>query len=303
MSEKFRLKCFNLVLGLGRKGYLNFVPDRMYLKTQYWLKLGRGLNLKKPALYNEKLQWIKLYDRNPLYTRMADKLAVRDYVAERGCGQYLIPMLAACDRSDQIDWDALPERFVVKCTHGSSSNIIVTDKAKLDRADAMRKLERWRKRNWFWLSREWPYKNVRPRILIEAFIGDENGKAPYDYKLLCFDGEPAYVIVDADRYDGHTRNYYSPDWVKQDIFNRHPNIPRDIPRPDHLDEMLEVARKLSRGIPHVRVDLYEANGRVYFGETTFFHGYGMEVFRPREFEMHLGDLIPLPPQNKTGAPK
>lgn len=302
MGEKLRLKCFEWMLRLGRKGYLNFIPDRPYLKIQYWLKLGRALNLAHPALYNEKLQWIKLYDRNPLYTRMADKLAVRDYVKERGCGEYLIPLVASYDRPEQIDWDSLPDRFVVKCTHGSSSNILVTDKSKLDRAGAIRKLNGWMRRNWFWLSREWPYKHIAPRILIEAFIGDEDGKAPYDYKILCFDGEPAYVIVDADRYDGHTRNFYSPDWVKQDLFNRHPNIPREIPRPEHLSEMLEVARKLSKGIPHVRVDLYEVSGRVYFGETTFFHGYGMEVFRPREFEKHLGDLIPLPPKSGAGKP-
>jgi hypothetical protein len=300
MLDSIRLKCFEGMLRLSRRNLLNFLPDRAYLKIQYFLKLGRRLDLENPQLYNEKLQWIKLCDRNPLYTRMADKLSVRDYVAERGCGEYLIPLLSFCDRPEQIDWDSLPDRFVVKCSHGSSSNIIVRDKAALDRAAAVKKLSGWMRRNWFWLSREWPYKDVKPRILIERFIGGEDGKAPYDYKILCFGGEPAYVIVDADRYEGHTRNFYSPDWIRQDIFNRHPPIPRDIPRPEHLSEMLEVARKLSRGIPHVRVDLYEANGRVYFGETTFFHGYGMEVFRPRAFEKHLGDLIPLPKKPEVG---
>ncbi len=300
MLEAIRLSFFKLMLKLSRRNLLNFLPDRAYLKIQYFLKLGRKLNLEAPALYNEKLQWIKLYDRNPLYTRMADKLSVRDYVKERGCGEYLIPVLLVCDRPEEIDWDGLPDRFVVKCSHGSSSNIIVTDKALQDRAKDMGDLRRWMRRNWFWLSREWPYKDVKPRILVEAFIGDEHGKAPYDYKILCFDGEPAYIIVDADRYEGHTRNFYSPEWVKQDMFNRHPPIPREIPRPEHLTEMLDVARKLSRGIPHVRVDLYEANGRVYFGETTFFHGFGMEVFRPREFEKHLGDLIPLPKKPEAG---
>ncbi len=296
MREKDRLKFFELMLKLGRRGYLNFVPDRAYLTLQYYLKLGRGINLKRPELYNEKLQWIKLYDRNPLYTRLADKLAVREYVKEKGCGEYLIPILAVYDKPEEIDWDSLPDRFVVKCTHGSSSNIIVVGKSKLDRADAIRKLNGWMRRNWYWLSREWPYKNIKPRILIEQFIGGAEGKVPYDYKFLCFDGEPAYVIVDADRYDGHTRSFYSPDWVRQDMFNRHPAIPREIPKPEKLTEMLDIARKLSAGIPHVRVDLYETDGRVYFGETTFFHGYGMEVFRPREFEKHLGDLIPLPPK-------
>jgi hypothetical protein len=299
--KTLRLKLFDLMSGLGRRQMLNFVPDRAYLKLQYYLKLGRRLNLKDPTLYNEKLQWIKLYDRNPLYSRLADKLAVREYVREKGCEGYLIPMLARHDRPDQIDWDALPNRFVVKCTHGSSSNILCADKSKLDRAAAVQKLDGWMRRNWFWLSREWPYLDIEPRILIEDFIGDGDGKAPYDYKFLCFDGEPAYVIVDADRYDGHTRSFFSPDWVKQPVFNRHPNIPREISPPKKLDEMLDLARKLSKGLPQARVDLYETGGRVYFGEITFFHGYGMEVFRPRSFEQHLGSLIALPP--REGAPK
>lgn len=298
--EKLRLKGFDLMTRLGRKQLINFIPDRLYLKLQYYLKLGRRLNLGEPVLYNEKLQWIKLYDRNPLYPVLADKLAVRDYVAEKGCGEYLIPLLASYDRPEEIVWDALPDRFVVKCTHGSSSNLIVTDKARRDRAEDMRRLRGWMKRNWFWLSREWPYLDIKPRILIEEFIGDERGNAPYDYKFLCFGGEPAYVIVDADRYTKHTRSFYSPDWVRQDMFNRHPAIPREIPRPEKLSEMLDIARRLSAGIPHVRVDLYEAGGRVYFGEMTFFHGFGMEVFRPRSFEEHLGSLIELPP--KSGAP-
>jgi hypothetical protein len=292
--EKLRLRCFDLMTGLGRRGYLNFIPDRPYLKVQYYLKLGRRLNLRRPELYNEKLQWIKLYDRKPLYSRLADKLAVREYVGEKGCGGYLIPQIAACDAPGEINWDALPDRFVIKCTHGSSSNIICADKSRLDRAKAIAKLEGWMNRSWYWMSREWPYKDIPPRILIEEFIGDEAGNAPYDYKFLCFDGEPAYVIVDADRYTRHTRTLYSPDWVRQDVFNRHPNIPREIPRPKNLDVMLDTARKLSGGIPHVRVDLYETAGRVYFGEMTFFHGYGMEVFRPRSFEQRLGSLIPLP---------
>lgn len=289
-----RLWLFQKMSGLSRRGLLNFVPDALFLRLQYYLKLGRRLNLAQPSLYNEKLQWLKLHDHRPEYCTYVDKLAVRDYVAAKAGEKYLIPLIAACERVDQIDWDALPQRFVIKCTHGSSSNIICADKSQLDVAAAKSKLEGWMQRNWFWLSREWPYKNVRPRIIVEKFMGGADGSVPYDYKLMCFDGEPRYIVVDADRYTGHTRNYYDTSWVKQPMRNRHPNCAHEIPRPPQLEEMLDVARKLSQGIPHVRIDLYVVDGAVYFGEMTFFHGFGMEVFEPRAFEQHMGDLISLP---------
>lgn len=294
MNEKIRLFLFGKLIGLARRGYTDFIPDKPFLELQYYLKLGRRLNLNPPRLYNEKLQWIKLYDRREEYRAYVDKLAVRDFVREKVGEKYLIPALAACERVDEIDWAGLPERFVVKCTHGSSCNIICRDKKQLDVAKACAQLNAWMKRDWFSLSREWPYKGVKPRILIEEFIGGEDGRVPYDYKLMCFGGEPRFVVVDADRYDGHTRTYYDTNWVKQEMFNRHPNIPREIPRPEQLGEMLDVARALSAGIPHVRIDLYVARGQVFFGEMTFFHGYGMEVFRPQEFEERMGDMIPLP---------
>ena len=294
MFERARLFCFNGMLHFARDGKLAFLPDALFLRAQYWLKLGRVLHLKHPRLYNEKLQWIKLYDRKPAYSTIADKLAVRDYVRERLGEGVLIPLIAEYDRVDQIDWAVLPDRFVIKCTHGSSSNIIVIDKSKLDVEDAKRKLNLWMGRNWFNLSREWPYKEIPPRIIVEQFIGAENGKAPFDYKIMCFSGKPAYVIVDADRFTGHTRNFYDTNWIKQDIFNRHPNISYEIERPAQLAEMLSIAQTLSQGFAHIRVDLYVALGRVYFGEMTFFHGYGMEVYRPESFERHLGDLISLP---------
>lgn len=289
--------------GLARRRMLDWVPDRAFLKIQYYLKLGRRLDLKHPRLYNEKLQWIKLYDRDPQYKLFVDKLAVRDYVRERVGEQYLIPEIAHYDRAEDIQWDRLPQRYVLKCTHGSSCNIVqdgTRDETTIARQRA--RLRDWMAADWFWLSREWPYLGVKPRVLIEQFLHGPGGGVPYDYKILCFGGEPQYIIVDVDRYksggDGHRRNFYDVNWVKQEVFNRHPGYEGLIPRPECLDEMLEVARKLAQGLRHIRIDLYEAEGRVYFGEMTFFHGFGMEVFRPRAFEEHLGSLIALSGEEK-----
>ncbi|MDO4548518.1 MAG: ATP-grasp fold amidoligase family protein [Clostridia bacterium] len=289
-----RIWLFNKMCGMARHNMLNWVPDKTFIKLQYYLKLGRRLNLEKPALYNEKLQWIKLYDRKPIYNKFVDKIAVRDYVARTVGKKYLVPMICTCDSEDDIPWDELPRKYVLKCSHGSSCNII--QDGKKSESVIMReraRLPEWMKRNWYWFSREWPYKDVKPRILIEQYLEGPSGDVPYDYKILCFDGKPVYIIVDVDRYSDHKRNFYDVNWVRQDMFNRHPGYDGDIPRPERLDEMLDVAAKLSKGIRHIRIDLYDVEGKIYFGEMTFFHGYGMEVFRPREFERKLGDLISL----------
>ncbi len=291
---KLRVFLFNKMSGLARRRLLDWVPDEAFLKVQYYLKLGRRLNLKNPRLYNEKLQWIKLYDRDERYRTFVDKIAVRDYVKEVAGAQYLIPEIARYDREEDIAWDRLPGKYVLKCTHGSSANIIQDgrkDEGAIARERA--KIAGWMKGDWFYLSREWPYKGIAPRVLIERFLEGKNGGVPYDYKFLCFDGEPKYIIVDVDRYTNHTRNFYDTNWVRQDMFNRHPGYAGEVKRPERLDEMLAVARKLSKGIRHIRIDLYEVEGVVYFGEMTFFHGFGMEVFRPRAFEEHMGDLIPI----------
>ncbi|MEF9894970.1 MAG: ATP-grasp fold amidoligase family protein [Clostridia bacterium] len=296
---KARIFLFNTMCGLSRRGLLNWVPDKGYLRVQFYLKVGRRLNLKNPTLYDDKLQWIKLYDRDPKYNVFVDKLAVRDYVRDAVGEKYLIPEIARADAIEQIDWTALPAKYVLKCTHGSSCNIVNDGTLTPEALESEKAhLPEWMGRNWFSLSREWPYKDVRPRILVEQFLESPGGGVPYDYKILCFDGQPRYIIVDIDRYTAHKRNFYDVNWVRQDIFNRHPAYDGEVKRPDSLEEMLEVARKLSKGIRHIRIDLYEVAGRVYFGEMTFFHGYGMEVFRPRAFERRLGDLIRLPEKGK-----
>ena len=294
-----RIALYNKWNGLARRRMLDWVPDRAFLGIQYFLKLGRPLHLKHPALYNEKLQWIKLYDRDERYKVFVDKLAVRDYVRETVGEQYLIPEIARYDRAQDVQWDRLPPRYALKCTHGSSCNIVQDGSLSGERfARQKARLVQWMKDDWFYLSREWPYREVKPRILVEQFLEGPDGQVPYDYKFLCFDGEPKYIIVDVDRYkdggDGHRRNFYDLNWVKQEVFNRHPGYDGPVERPQCLEEMIQVARKLSQGLRHIRIDLYQVGGRVYFGEMTFFHGCGLEVFRPRAFEAHLGELIALP---------
>lgn len=296
---RLRIFLFDKLCGLSRRGLLSWVPDKPYLYVQYFLKLGYALHLKKPRLYNEKLQWIKLHDRDARYHQFVDKLAVRDYVREAVGEAYLIPALAHYDRAADIDWNKLPEKYVLKCTHGSSCNIVQNGAVGGEEIQRQRKMiPGWMGRDWFWLSREWAYRGVKPRILIEQFLEGPGGAVPYDYKFLCFGGEPRFIIVDVDRYTDHKRNFYDVNWVRQDMFNRHPGFDGEVPRPQALDEMLAVARKLSAGLRHIRIDLYEVAGRVYFGEMTFFHGYGMEVFRPRAFEERLGDLIELPGEER-----
>ena len=291
---RVRIKLFDWMCGAARRNLLNWVPDKPYLYVQYFLKLGYPLRLKHPKLYNEKLQWIKLYDRDEGYKHFVDKIAVRDYVQKTVGEQYLIPSVAQYNRIEDIQWDQFPKKYVLKCTHGSSTNII-QDGTKSDAAieKERQKLSGWMKRDWFWLSREWVYKGIVPRILVEQFLEGKGGAVPYDYKIMCFGGEPKYIIVDVDRYTDHKRNFYDVNWVRQDMFNRHPGYDGVVEKPECLDEMLAVARKLSKGLRHIRIDLYEVSGKVYFGEMTFFHGYGMEVFRPRAFEEHMGDLISL----------
>ena len=287
------MRIYNAFFALARRGALRWMGDRAFLRLQYRLKRGKTLHLQKPETYGEKLQWLKLYDRKAVYAQMADKIGARDFVARRVGEKYLIPEIARYNRVDEINWDALPDRFAMKCAHASSANILCRDKALLDIPAAKAKLETWMKRNWYWVSREWPYKQIPPRILVEEFL-DAGMDVPRDYKILCFDGEPKYIIVDFDRYTQHTRNYYDTQWNRVNVANRHPNYEGPVEKPNCLEEMLQVARVLSKGIPHVRVDLYEVKGKVYFGELTFFHGYGMEEYSPETFEYELGKMIHLP---------
>lgn len=279
---------------LGDKGFFNWLPDRPYLKLVYWGETGRKLDLKNPETYNEKLQWIKLYDRKPEYVIYVDKFAVRDYIKQTIGDGYLIPLIGVYNTVDEIPWDNLPNKFVLKCTHGSGSNIICRDKQQLDIEESKRKLKRWMKKNWFWFGREWSYKDTEPRMICEKYLVDESGTELKDYKIFCFDGRPKLIQVDFGRFTDHKRNLYSTEWQFIDGIIKYPNQPSfNIKKPRKLDDMLRCASILSKNIPHVRIDFYSINEQIYFGEMTLYHGSGYEKFKPEGLGILMGSWINL----------
>ncbi|WP_102348319.1 ATP-grasp fold amidoligase family protein [Bacillus sp. Marseille-P3661] len=271
------------------------LPDKTFLRLKYRYSTGKKLNLSSPIAFNEKLQWLKLYDRRPEYTNYVDKFNVRSYIKGTIGEEYLIPIHDVYESVDEIDWDKLPSSFVLKCTHGSGSNIICKDKKKLNIEEAKYKLEKWMKRNWFWYGREWPYKNVKPKIVCEKFMVDESGKELKDYKFFCFNGEPKIIQVDYNRFNGHKRNLYDTEWNYIPASIKYPTDENTIiKKPESLEKMISLARVLSKGYPHVRIDFYLINEKIYFGEMTFHHGSGFEKFEPESLGEKMGNWINIP---------
>lgn len=279
----------------------HLLPDKLYIQMRYRMRMGEWPDLKNPKTYNEKLQWIKLYDRKPEYVTMVDKYDVKEYVAKLIGEEYVIPNIGVWNDFEEIDFDKLPQQFVLKCTHDSGGLVICKDKSKLDIQAAKKKINGSLNSNYYWHSREWPYKNVKPRIIAEQYMVDESGVELKDYKIFTFNGEPKFIQVDFGRFDGHKRNLYTTDWEYMDIMNYYPTAPEiQIEKPICLDKMLELSRILSAGIPHLRTDFYVIDGKVYFGELTFFHGSGMKQYVPRSFEKTMGDWMELPKEKYRG---
>lgn len=275
--------------------FSSIIPDKLYIRIMYKVVVGQWPDLKNPKTFNEKLQWLKLYDRNPLYTIMVDKVEVKKYVAEKIGDEYIIPTLGVWDNPEDIDFDKLPNQFVLKCNHNSGLGMcICKDKSRLNIEKTIKGLKMGLRQNYFKYWREWPYKNVKRKIIAEKFMVDESGVELKDYKIFCFDGKPKIIEVDYGRFVNHMRNVYDTDWNFIAMQIEFPNDPNHIvARPEKLNEMLSLAKKLSEGIPHVRADFYSINDKIYFGELTFFHGSGMEKFSPEEWNEKLGRLIPL----------
>lgn len=273
------------------------MSDERYLKLLFKDRVGYKLNLKDPKTFNEKLQWLKLYDRNPEYTRMVDKYEAKQYVAERIGDEYIIPTLGVWDKFEDIDFDALPEQFVLKCTHDSGGLVICRDKSKLDKEAAREKIEKSLSRNYYWHSREWPYKNVKPRIIAEKYMEDSVTRELRDYKFFCFSGEMKAMFIASERYNEATEtrfDFFDRDFQHLDFRNGHPNA--DIPpaKPEKFEQMCMLAEKLAGDIPLLRVDFYDVDGKIYFGELTFSHWGGMMPFEPKQWDKKLGDWIKLP---------
>lgn len=269
--------------------------DEWYIKMRYRLYVGKKLRLDAPETFNEKLQWLKLYDRKPIYTTMVDKCEVKKYVADIIGEEHIIPTIAVYDRVEDIDFDALPERFVMKCTHDSGGLVICKDKSKLDKEAAVKKLGKRLKKKYYLRTREWSYRDVKPRIIVEKYMEDESGWQLKDYKIFCFNGEPRFIEVDYDRYVGHKLNVYDLDWKFVDFYMTSPNDKNvEIAKPESLNQMLDYARMLAKDIPFVRVDFYSIYSNIYFGEMTFFPGSGMIDFHPKKYDQILGEMLKLP---------
>ncbi len=273
--------------------FLEYLPDKLYLSLLFKKRLGYKMDWKNPKTFNQKLQWMKLYDKNPLYSVCADKIAVRDFVAAAIGDKYLIPCLGVYDRAEDIDYDSLPERFVLKCNHGARLNVICCDKNKLDIPAANASLNKWLKTRFWHQKREYHYKAIKPRILCEQYMEDEETEGLNDYKVFMIAGNPYMIQVDLDRFGEHRRNVYDAEWNLLDVNISFPNG-QDVPRPAVLDEMLSCAGKLADGFAEVRVDFYVINGKLYFGEMTFFSGAGFSKYEPREFEFEMGKKLKLP---------
>ena len=284
------------------KGWLNWVPDSLYLKVLYRVIMGRKLNLKNPKEYNEKLQWLKLNDRKPEYSTMVDKYEVREYIEDLLGDKYLIPCLGIYDSVDDIDIDALPDRFVLKCTHDSGSVEICKDKSSFDIEGARHRLSQAMKRNYYATYREWPYKYVKPRIIAEGYLEGDGGDLK-DYKVMCFNGEAKIIEVHENRFvEGkvHTQTFYDREWNIVPLTQIETvTVDRPGERPRQLDEILRLSELIAKNMYHARIDWYIEGDKIYFGEITFFDGSGFESFSTPEMERMLGDMINLPEKWKV----
>lgn len=278
-------------------GLYNHWTDERYLEKIFEARIGKKLNLKNPKTFNEKLQWLKIYDRKPIYTTMVDKFEAKKYVANIIGDEYIIPTLGVWEKFDDIDFDSLPNEFVLKCTHDSGGLVICKDKGKLNLKKAKRKIDKSLQRNYYFAGREWPYKNVKPRIIAEKFIEDAETQELRDYKFFAFDGVVKAMFVATERQKENEEvkfDFFDEDYNHLPMKNGHPNANITPQKPKYFDKMKALAEKLSEGIPHVRVDFYEANEKIYFGELTFFHFCGFVPMEPEEWDYKFGSYIKLP---------
>jgi|LSQX01.2.fsa_nt_gb hypothetical protein len=299
MDYKKIIKSRSARLKILRK--LSFIPDKPMLKTQYWIKTGHRLNLKNPKRFTEKLQWYKLYYRNPLMVQCVDKYDVREYVRSKGLEDILIPCYGVFNSVEEIDWESLPDSFVMKDTLGGGGNsvAIVRSKENNNILDLKTKAEAWASKpiNKKGSGREWPYySGKKHRIIIEHLLVDEDHveEGINDYKIYCFNGKPFCIHVDYARFGNHRRNYYDTSWNRLNVESNYPKSEHDFLAPANLEKMLDIAHRLSSDFPFVRVDLYNIKGNIFFSEMTFFPASGYMWYRPDEFDFILGEQFILP---------
>ena len=276
------------------KKHPRWMSDKYFIKVFWKQMMGYPLDLRHPKTFNEKLQWMKLYDRNPLYTDLVDKIKVKKWVAERIGAEHVVPTLAIYDSVEDIRLEDLPNQFVLKCNHDSGGVVICPDKRAFNLPAAKERLTKRLEYNFFWEYREWPYKNIDKKLFAEEFISNVPGEDLVDYKIFTFGGEPKLIEVDFDRFSAHKRNLYDTSWNYIDAQILYPTDKnRVFDKPEQLEEMLALSRKLSDGLRQVRTDFYIAQGKVYFGEMTFIHGAGTEKIEPKELDQIMGSWIEI----------
>ncbi len=267
--------------------------DKAYYQLRYMIKFKKRLNFKKPDSFNAKINWLKLFDRNPLYTKLVDKYEVREYVRNRIGEEYLNEIYGVYSKVEEINLSKLPKSFVLKGTHGSSWVIVNDGIRNFNFMDAKKTMKGWLNTNFYKMWGEWVYKNVPPRIICEKFLSNKNESSLIDYKFYCFHGKPMFVHVDMDRFESHTRNFYDLNWVRMPFSLCYPQANRDVESPKQLEKMIELASVLSSDFRFVRVDFYQINERIVFGELTFNPGNGLELFTPKKFDLEFGQYIKI----------
>ncbi len=270
------------------------IPDKLFLCLKFYKNFGRFPNLKDPVTFNEKLNWLKLHVRDAKYTSLVDKYLVKDIVGNIIGHDHIIPTLGVWNSPDDIDFDSLPDKFVLKTTHGSGDVIVCKDKSKLNIEKVKRDLRRALRDDLYAKTREWPYKNVQRRIIAEQYMVDESGTELKDYKFFCFDGKPKMLFVATDRPFDTRFDFYDTEFKHLPFKQGHPLASKEIKKPKGFEEMLKVSEKLSQGFPHARIDLYDINGHIYFGELTFFHFSAAVPFEPEEWDYKIGEWLKLP---------
>ena len=281
-----------LVYPLGCLRLLDWMPDELYCRLVFRAKMGEKLDLDDPQTFNEKLQWLKIHDHAPEYQDLVDKIRAKQIIGEKIGFEHIVPTFGAWDSADDIPFDELPQRFVLKCNHDQGSVILVPDKGRLDVPQTKQKLNRKLRKNIFYETREYPYKHIRPKVFAEAYLGNDI----IDYKIYCFNGEPRFLYCGRGLTEDHSLriDFYDLDWRRMPFYRTDYHRLGSVPKPSHLEEMIGIARRLSAGVPFVRIDLFEVDGRVYFSEFTLCPASGHMPFVPKEYDRIVGQWLQLP---------
>lgn len=288
-----------IMIKLASKNIIK-ISDRKYLELQYKLIMGKDLNLNNPETFNEKIHWLKLYNRKQEYIKMVDKYEAKEYVSDSIGKEYIIPTIGVFETFEDIDFDKLPNQFVMKCTHDSSSTIVCDSKSNFDINKARKKINKKLKTNYYFLGREWIYKNIKPRIIIEKNMATDVQNDLIDYKYFCFNGKVELVLVCSNRKKKLNETWFDAKWNLLDLREGACEIDKNIKKPINFNLMIELSEKLSKDIPFLRVDWYEIDGKIYFGELTFYPNSGREKFNPKKYDKILGDMLKLPDEKIEG---